>query len=232
MEKNKNRQKQKFDFTPYEAQSDTQLFETGKNWVDSNNYYNLQTCFDFIGALRDKKKLSVAVNLSQYLFEKVPSARNLNAWMISINDEGDIDKQVEMLKQLDNKLKLCKTDFERNIFATWLKTINYLIDIGKIDRSVFFDVYNKCPDDEKSANTYIIAQYYVRLNADGRYREVISHYNTIALGARNNTFVKRYYESAVNLSGGLLPGESSNSKEKKGIFIIFGRNQKQYDLVK
>lgn len=123
MEKSKYRQKQKFDFTPYEGQSDAQLLDTGKHWVDSNNFYNLQTCFDLITALRDKEKCSVAVELSQYLFEKVPSARNLNAWMVSVIDEGYIDKQIDMLNQIEDKLKICNVEFDRNIFATWLKTI-------------------------------------------------------------------------------------------------------------
>lgn len=232
MEKSKYRQKQKFDFTPYEGQSDAQLLDTGKHWVDSNNFYNLQTCFDLITALRDKQKSSVAVELSRYLFEKVPSARNLNAWMVSVIDEGYIDKQIDMLNQIEDKLKICNVEFDRNIFATWLKTINYLIDIGKIDKSEFFEVYNKCPDEEKYSNTYIIAQHYVRLNADGRYKEVIAHYNTLPHGVKNNFFVKRYYENALELSGGPRPIENENKKDNKGLFIVFGRNIKQYDIVK
>lgn len=235
----KNREKSQFDFTPYQAQSDSQLLETGKKWADENNYYSLQKCFDFIGALRQKEKYSVAVELSQYLFDKVPSARNLNALMISINNEGDIDKQVSMLCQIEDLLKRCKISYERNIFGTWLKTTNNLIDIGKVDRQLFFDIYDKCPEDEKTKNSYIIAQYYVRLNADGRYDEVVSHYRSVAPGTQNNFYVKKYYNRAVELSGKKVPevvqpfGDGGNDRpvDNKGVFIVFGRDSELYSFI-
>ena len=234
----KNREKTQFDFTPYQAQSDSQLLETGKQWVDENNYYSLQKCFDFIGALRQKEKFSIAVQLSQYLFDKVPSARNLNALMISINNEGDIDKQVSMLHKIEELLKKCNIDYERNIFGTWLKTTNNLIDIGKVDRQLFFDIYDKCPEDEKLSNSYIIAQYYVRLNADGRYDDVISHYQSVTPGTQNNFYVKKYYNRAVELSGksNITPGVidtggNERSVDNKGVFIVFGKNSELYSFV-
>ena len=234
----KNREKVQFDFTPYQAQSDSQLLETGKSWVNENNYFSLQKCFDFIGALRHKEKFSVAVELSQYLFDRIPSARNLNALMISINNEGDIDKQVSVLHEMDNLLKKCNVEYDCNVFGTWLKTINNLIDIGKIERDFFFDVYNRCPENEKTSNSYIIAQYYVRLNADGRYEEVINHYRSVAQGTQNNFYVKKYFEKAYNLSGRKTL-DSQNIKDSgndrpfddKGIFIVFGRNKALYDFV-
>lgn len=231
--------KSQFDFTPYQAQSDAQLLETGKQWVDENNYYSLQKCFDFIGALRQKEKFSVAVHLSQYLFDRVPSARNLNALMISINNEGDIDKQVSMLRQIEELLHKCNISYERNIFGTWLKTTNNLIDIGKVDRQLFFDIYDKCPEEEKTINSYIIAQYYVRLNADGRYDEVISHYRSVAPGVQNNFYVNKYYTRAVELSGRKIndfsivaPDDSANrSVDSKGVFIVYGRDNDLYNFV-
>lgn len=233
-----HREKVQFDFTPYQAQSDTQLLETGKSWVDENNYYSLQKCLDFIGALRHKGKFNVAVELSQYLFDKIPSARNLNALMISINNQGDIDKQVSMLHQIEELLKKCNIDYECNIFGTWLKTTNNLIDIGKVERSLFFDIYDKCPDNEKISNSYIIAQYYVRLNADGRYDEVINHYRSVAQGTQSNFYVKKYYEKAVNLSGRKITDTPIGSEERKertvddkGIFVVYGKNTELYDFV-
>lgn len=234
----KNREKSQFDFTPYQAQSDSQLLETGKQWVDENNYYSLQKCFDFIGALRQKEKFGVAVELSQYLFDKVPSPRNLNALMISINNEGDIDKQVSILHQIEELLKKCNITYERNIFGTWLKTTNNLIDIGKVDRQLFFDIYDKCPEDEKLKNSYIIAQFYVRLNADGRYEEVISHYRSVAPGTQSNFYVKKYYTRALELSGfGKKLGEPLNDGgndrpvDNKGVFIVFGRDTELYNFI-
>ncbi|RKJ77778.1 hypothetical protein D7X33_11280 [Butyricicoccus sp. 1XD8-22] len=235
----KNRVKSQFDFTPYQAQSDSQLLETGKQWVDENNYYSLQKCFDFIGALRQKEKFNVAVQLSQYLFDKVPSARNLNALMISINNEGDIDKQVSMLRQIEELLKKCNISYERNVFGTWLKTTNNLIDIGKVDRQLFFDIYDKCPEEEKTTNSYIIAQYYVRLNADGRYDEVVSHYRSVAPGTQNNFYVKKYYARAVELSGKKIndfsivttDGSADRSVDSKGVFIVYGRDNDLYNFV-
>ena len=233
----KNREKTQFDFTPYQGQSDNQLLETGKHWVDENNYYSLQKCFDFIGALRQKEKYDIAVELSQYLFDKVPSARNLNALMISINNEGNIDKQVLMLHNIEELLKKCHIDYERNIFGTWLKTTNNLIDIGKVDSKLFFDIYKKCPEDEKINNSYIVAQYYVRLNVDGRYDEVISHYKNVAPGTKNNFYVKKYYNRAVELSGKSIkyePGEraaTERSVDDKGVFIVFGRNSELYSFI-
>ena len=103
----RNRENAQFDFTSYQGHTDSQLLETGKHWVGENNYYFLQKCFDFIGALRQKEKFSVAVQLSQYSFDKVPSARNLNALMISINNDRNIDKQVSMLHQIEELLKKC-----------------------------------------------------------------------------------------------------------------------------
>lgn len=233
----KNRERTQFDFTPYQGQNDSQLLETGKHWVDENNYYSLQKCFDFIGALRQKEKFSIAVELSQYLFDKVPSARNLNALMISINNEGDIDKQVSMLHQIEALLKKCHIDYERNVFGTWLKTTNNLIDIGKVDRQLFFDIYEKCPEDEKFSNSYIIAQYYVRLNADGRYDEVIAHYQKVTPGTQNNFYVKKYYNRAVELSGKpikptVVDGVGrERTVDDKGIFIVFGRNSELYSFI-
>ncbi len=234
MDKIKNRQKKQFDFSQYETKSDKQLIEIGEEWVNSNNINDLQRCFDYIVALRDKQKFTVASTLSGYLFEKVPSARHLNAWMISISDEGDISKQVALLEQMEDKLSLCNITYERNVFCTWLKSLNFLIDIGKADRQTFFNVFDRCPEEEKQTNTYLIAQYYVRLNADGKFNEVIDHYeNTVTDGAKINTYVKRYYERAKQLGGRLTPIIPQQSQgNDKGIFIIFGRNQKQYSIIK
>lgn len=229
--------KEEFDFAPYRGLSDAQLLETGKNWVDENNYYSLQRCIDFIGAIRHQKKLNVAVELSQYLFSKVPSVRNLNTLMTCVNSEGNINKQVEMLNKMDELLGQCGTSYDSSIFAIWLKTANNLIDIGKVQRERFYEILEKCPDEEKCSNSYIIAQYFVRLNADGKYDEVIKHYKQVRPGAQRNIYVRRYYENAVKHSG-LIPGalddpikSGERSVNGKGIFVVFGRNSELHTYI-
>ena len=71
----------------------------------------------------------------------------------------------------------------------------------------------------------------MRLNADGRYDEVITHYQKVTPGTQNNFYVKKYYNRTVELSGKPIKptvgdsGGHERTVDDKGTFIAFGYKQ-------
>lgn len=164
----------------------------------SENPDDREKCFLIASRLRKKGYTAQAFLASELLSTLYPSLKSYNIYLISAYDltyKGE--KKVEELSEVFQKAWAFyqKESFEPNITATLLKCCNYLIqNAAKGERKneleelldTFSKIYNKCPDEEKNKNSFIIAQHFRRLIADGQKEQALSEFNQLLPELQNN----------------------------------------------
>lgn len=234
---NGNFVRRRYDFTRYAAMTSEQLVDVGKSYIDSNNYQEINNCQTFIHTLLENQKYDEAITVSEYLFDKYPhSPKHLHILIKCVVEKGDTTKQKELAENLDNIIKENKISCDRNVYSIRLKLLNNLIELGLMSSESFYSVYNDIPSELKKSNTFIIQPYFFRLNSDERYAEVVNSYNELSQQARANDYVMNQYRIAVSNTRHITPepitSSTQSSRDPKGIFIVFGRNEDMYNKVK
>ena len=146
--------------------------------------------------LRRNNRHEVAVEVSRMLFEADSTVDKLNFYFVAVVDEGSIEKIRKLHEKVDQYVKEHNGEYQKNLFATWLKAANRIQDDAMFDY-----VYENIPSSEKTQNSYIISQYYVYMNRHSRYQEVIDHYEKLAPNMQNQHFVRKYYLNARSRMG-------------------------------
>lgn len=168
----------------------------------SSNPEDQEKCFLIASRLRKRGYTSQAFLASELLSNSFPSLKSYNIYLISAYDltyKGD--KNVANLYKVfqDTWDFYQKNSFEPNITATLLKCCNYLIlhvdDIVSKNETetkikelsdTFDQIYNKCPDDEKNKNSFIIAQCFRRLIAEGKKEQVLVEFEQLSPELQKN----------------------------------------------
>lgn len=157
-----------------------------------------EKCFLIASRLRKKGYTSQAFLASGLLSHSFPSLKSYNIYLISAYDltykgEKEMEGLLQVFQETWNFYQ--HEPFEPNITATLLKCCNYLIQNAAENgddntaqelRDSFSDIYSKCPEEERNQNSFIIAQHFRRLIANGQKEQVLLEYKQLSLELQNN----------------------------------------------
>ena len=101
-------------------------------------------------------------------------------------------------------------NFERNISATLLKCSNYLIERGMSESEIFYEIYQKCPEEERKGNSFIMTQYFKRLISDGKEQQARDIFNNLPQRLKSN----RALSSLFNVKSSPKNDSHSDSNPK------------------
>lgn len=230
----------------YLTQSFEEVIKFAESLVNSNNAINWQKANELSFLLRRNNRHDEAVEVSRMMFETDQTVDKLNLYFVAVVDQGSIDAIQKLHKMVDDYVKAHDGLYQKHLFATWLKAANRILD-----DQMFEYVYRMVPSPEKVENSYIISQYYVYLNRHSRYNEVKQHYEKeLSPNIQRSKFVHRYYMNACARMGyDQVGGQSSspteaspsspqdtntelNSDKKKQVFLVYGNNPPELDMVK
>lgn len=151
--------------------------------ADSQREDDQELCFLVAAKLRKIGSVVDSYDISKYLSQKNPSLKSYNIYLISTYDltRKGVKETQELYDILMTSWKFYKEfPYEPNITATILKCCNYLIQNKYSDvKTVFDEVYEKCPEEERKSNSFIIAQYFKRLIAEDKEQYVIELFNQL-----------------------------------------------------
>lgn len=152
--------------------------------AESSQTDDQEKCFLIASRLRKRGHTSDAYLASKLLSKVHPSLKSFNIYLISAYDltyKGNKEtyELYDVLQEAWNFY--ISLPYEPNITATLLKCCNYLIQDNYTDLvETFNQIYEKCPPDERSKNSFIVAQHFKRLVADGKEQQVLTEFRKLS----------------------------------------------------
>ena len=191
-----------------------------------------EKCFLIASRLRKRGYTAQAFLASGLLSHFFPSLKSYNIYLISAYDltyKGE--KEVaELWRVFQETWDFYQNEsFEPNLTATLLKCCNYLIqnaaengadNTAKALSDTFASIYNKCPDEEKSQNSFIIAQRFRRLIADGQKEQVVLEYKQLSSELQSNRTLCKIINHLDAESGKKSRSHASLARESKKWTVI------------
>ena len=197
--------------------------------ADSANVEENNKCFALAVQLRKAGKKSLSYEVSKYLTEKHASLKSYNIYLASTYDLTITkDIEIDVLKVVfDAAWKFyAKEEFEPNITATLLKCCNYLIELHKASEAEFEEIYNKCPENERLNNSFIVTQYFKRLIAKKQFQQVIDIYMSLPPKLKNNKTLIQLRKSCENGNAFLdSRNVSGNASKRSNKITIISRSE-------
>lgn len=207
-----------------------------KAWAESSNPEDNETCFLLAIQLRKLGRKEEAYEASEALSIYNPSVKSYNIYLASAYDLTCMKKlSNDQLYEVFNKALdfYQKAGYEINIAATLLKCCNYLISENLADNSIFEDLYNTIPDEDKNRNSFIISQYYKRLIAEQLTDKVLEDYKQLLPELKGNkailNIIKQIQNTAENEPGNI---KTNNMGTDRKITIISDQeNAQKYSAI-
>lgn len=231
----------KEELTPYLTQSREEILNFAAKLINSNNANNFQRANELSFLLRKSQNpmnRATAVDVSRMMFETTPTVSNLNLYFVAVVDNGDIAEVKNMDQKVIDFLSNNHLQYQRHLYATWLKGANLILDDVMFER-----IYAEIPSTEKTENPYIISQYYVYKNRQTAYNDVVQHYANLKPNVQNQSFVRQYYINACSKLG-IDTGRTSPEKDGtpstpvsrptsgKKVFIVYGNDPVNLSVIK
>lgn len=163
--------------------------------------------------LRKKGNPKDAFKICAELSKENPSLKSYNIYLASAYDlllknNLNIDDFATIYKSVLEFYK--NMNFERNISATLLKCSNYLIERGMSESEIFYEIYQKCPEEERKGNSFIMTQYFKRLISDGKEQQARDIFNNLPQRLKSN----RALSSLFNVKSSPKNDSHSDSNPK------------------
>lgn len=184
---------------------------------------DVNDCFLIAVYLRKNGKKEEAYKISEKLAKDDPSLKSYNIYLASALDlatkkELKIDKLADVFYEVWDFYQ--KEEYEPNITATLLRCCNYLENIGKVEKEAFGQIYQKCPEQDRVSNSYILVQYFRHLVMNGNGQQAVEQYRQLPQDLRANRMLVNTLRSVLRendsddaiISNGLL----SNNRSEKG----------------
>ena len=184
----------KDELTPYLAKSDEDIMTYVEEILAKSDSENRRKVQELSSLLR-RRKPTIAAKVAEKLYTAEPTPGNLNLYFVAVIDEGNGKKIRELDKKAVECVKSPRTNMEqrKHLYATQLKAANRIQD-----NDMFKRVYAEIPDEDKVKDKYIVNQYYIYLNRNKSYQEVVSRYQSLDITMQEDNRIRDRYNDAMS----------------------------------